>query len=593
MGQEIVYCFKCLTRLTSTDLDRGKGRRFGYRVACEKCLPDLLASLTPEEREAARPTAKVRDAPSRAGSSASHHPVPTSTPRAFRPSAARANPWPWVAGGGALLLLILLAAALSSSGGRARDPAPPPREPIAPAPPPAPRKDPRLEQAREAYARARTLELARPGDLDAVVGAYEEALKKADKTELFQEVLRSYDAAVARRKDARMRADLDVDRAIRDALGREDFAAARALAAKAAVGDWPARMQEHAGKLLRELREKAVDARQRTELRARVARWGYPELLAALDGADGWRSVFDGRTLDALTAFSARFWKVENGALAPAVDPIQPLKTKEEFGDVDLRLRIEFADASNFAFWGRQTGEGALGVEWDRRQLDPLRGATHEFILSLRGERVTLTVDGAEAAGMTRGRVLKGPVQMGGIGRGWRILGLDVRDAPSAPPPPPPAPRVGEWRTVGDGRSTDWMSPGWQRSWKSDGAGLIPFEPPAGEGRDTIQTRERLGDGEVRLVFEITGPLDSLTLAVRQGANGRAATTLAGGRIKSLGPGRHDVVMSCRGKAVTAAVDGMAQDVYGSTFEDVGHVQISCMGDGLRIFSLEWRDLRP
>ncbi len=585
MGQEILYCFKCLTRLTSTDIDRGKGRRFGYRVACEKCLPDLLASLPPEEREAARPTSKAREAPARAGSSASHHQVPTSTPRAFRPSAERANPWPWVAGGGGLFLILLLGIALSS-GGRSPAPPHPTRETAAPVAPAPPKKDPRLEEARESYAKARTLELAKPGELDAVVAAYEEAVRKADKTELFNEVVRSYDAAVVRRKEARLRADLDNDRAVRDALAREDFAAARTLAAKTSGGDWPARIREHAAKLLRELGAKAVDARQRAELRERAVRWGYPDLQSLLDLPDGWRPVFDGKSTECLTGYSARFWKVDNGALVPAVDPIQPLKTKEEFGDVDLRLRIEFADASNFAFWGRQSGEGSLGIEWDRRKLDVLRGSPREFILSLRGERVTLTLDGAAEDGMTRGRILKGPVQMGGVGRGWRVLGLDVREAPAEA-------RTEAWRLIGDARSMDWTSPGSTRSWRIDGGGLIPIPLKPGEVRDTLQTRERLGEGELRLVFEIFGPVEAVTLAVRQGASGRAATTLAGGRIKSLGAGRHEIVMTCRGKTISAAVDGQGQDVYGQNFEDVGHCQISCQGDGLRILSLEWRDQRP
>jgi hypothetical protein len=34
----------------------------------------------------------------------------------------------------------------------------------------------------------------------------------------------------------------------------------------------------------------------------------------------------------------------------------------------------------------------------------------------------------------------------------------------------------------------------------------------------------------------------------------------------------------------------MPQDVYGTSTENVGHVQIGCTGDGLRILLLEWRD---
>src|SRR5689334_11012253 len=51
MGQEILYCFKCQERVTSADLDSANALRFGTRTACKKCVPDLLASLTAQERK--------------------------------------------------------------------------------------------------------------------------------------------------------------------------------------------------------------------------------------------------------------------------------------------------------------------------------------------------------------------------------------------------------------------------------------------------------------------------------------------------------------------------------------------------------------
>src|SRR5262245_10730893 len=51
MGQEIVYCYKCLTRLTGGEFEKGKAFRFGLKVSCKECLPDLLATLTPDERK--------------------------------------------------------------------------------------------------------------------------------------------------------------------------------------------------------------------------------------------------------------------------------------------------------------------------------------------------------------------------------------------------------------------------------------------------------------------------------------------------------------------------------------------------------------
>lgn len=51
MGQEILYCFNCQERITSADLDSANALRFGNRVACKKCVPDLIATLNPQERK--------------------------------------------------------------------------------------------------------------------------------------------------------------------------------------------------------------------------------------------------------------------------------------------------------------------------------------------------------------------------------------------------------------------------------------------------------------------------------------------------------------------------------------------------------------
>jgi hypothetical protein len=740
MGQEIVYCFKCLTRLTGQDLDRGKGRRFGNRVACAACLPELLASATPEEIEAERPPSRVREPSRRPSSSTTHHPVPSSTPRSFRAPAGGAKLGPWIAGGvGAFLLLLLFGMAMS--GGRATS-ATASKEPASTSPPtpPPPKADPRIKAARDALVRARAVELATPGNLDAIVAAYEEAMKKADETELFTDAVRAYDAAVARRKEARMKADLDVDREIRDAIAREDFSAARSAAEKKPGTDWPARLREAAEALRDQVRVKMADARRRNdekelaELRDRVGRWGYPELLASLEEVESWRAVFDGRTTSCLISGLAGGWKVENGALVPAGEKIQPTKSSEEFGDVDLRIRLEFADASNLCLWGRQTGEGAVGFEWGRDRLNPLRGAPHEFILSLRQDRVAVTLDGVPVPGETRGRVVKGPFQISGIGRGLRILSIHVRPAlqePSGAWRPlfdgrttdfvlpegaagwkveggalvplataasaiksreefgdvdlrfrfefaessylvfwgrqgpagalgvewdrsrlealrgapheillrlrgetatvtldglpasgssrgrilkgpiqivvvgkgyritavdvrVPAPeQVGDWRTIFDGRSMDWMGASSRRFWAVDGEGIMPVPLKKGETRDSIQTRESFGDGDLRVVFDTTGPLDSVSVALRQSGSGRALVRIDGERLSRLPAGRHEILVSCRGSQLSGTVDGASWPVpVEGQPEAKGRVQFIVNGDHLRLVSVAWRDAR-
>ena len=50
MGQEIVYCFSCQTRLMAVDFERGKAVRFEDRVSCTSCARGYLATLPPDKR---------------------------------------------------------------------------------------------------------------------------------------------------------------------------------------------------------------------------------------------------------------------------------------------------------------------------------------------------------------------------------------------------------------------------------------------------------------------------------------------------------------------------------------------------------------
>jgi hypothetical protein len=51
MGREIVYCWKCATRLRGEDFDDVKAYRVGDKVSCPKCVDDLIADLSAEEQE--------------------------------------------------------------------------------------------------------------------------------------------------------------------------------------------------------------------------------------------------------------------------------------------------------------------------------------------------------------------------------------------------------------------------------------------------------------------------------------------------------------------------------------------------------------
>ncbi len=52
MGREVVYCFKCQLRLIEEDFQSGKAVRVGVTTTCKKCLPELIATLPPEQKMA-------------------------------------------------------------------------------------------------------------------------------------------------------------------------------------------------------------------------------------------------------------------------------------------------------------------------------------------------------------------------------------------------------------------------------------------------------------------------------------------------------------------------------------------------------------
>jgi len=52
MGREIVYCWKCATRLGGSDFDNRSAFRVGDKVSCADCVDELVADLSAEEQEA-------------------------------------------------------------------------------------------------------------------------------------------------------------------------------------------------------------------------------------------------------------------------------------------------------------------------------------------------------------------------------------------------------------------------------------------------------------------------------------------------------------------------------------------------------------
>lgn len=141
MGQEIVYCFSCQTRLVGSDFEKGRAFRAGARIVCAPCARDLL---THEEIERSRSRAAApQPAPEHRspGSTSRLRVFPGESPRAQRrPAVVLA----WIGGTAALALLAVVAALVGSPSGKPpplvtapREAPPPPAvQPAVPPPPP-------------------------------------------------------------------------------------------------------------------------------------------------------------------------------------------------------------------------------------------------------------------------------------------------------------------------------------------------------------------------------------------------------------------------------------------------------------------------
>ena len=438
MGQEILYCFKCLTRLTGADFDRGGATRLGNRASCTDCLPQLLASLTADEKrqfaqQLSRPKDTRRRDPHRQSSThlQPHKPSLSGTSLPTARSRSSAAPLLWAVGGA-------LVAAVAVYGLWPKTPPPPPPQKTALAPTPKPAEDPRLKAAKEAVERARA-----SGDL----AAWAAALRLSQGTAYAGEAREAHERLLAAKEAA------ELDAQTRALVDKADYGGAQAhLTAVRKRHDrpeWHALVDQALGAVraraeaaLPALREKAAAARRRgadaevDALREQVARWGMPALLEDLDRAvaavadEGWKPLFDGRTLDVVRASSRPFWRVEDGAIVKAPGCINAAQTAMDFTDAELRIRFEARGVDNMFFALRQS-DSSFRVTWPNTESFAAVGdGAHELIFRCKGDAAEASIDGRPVKVTKAGNPVSGPLQFNAEARLFRITGIDLRQGP-------------------------------------------------------------------------------------------------------------------------------------------------------------------
>jgi len=237
MGQEILYCSKCQTRMTGADFEKGQAFRIADEAVCLNCAREIMASLSPKEKEAilAASARSSRKIPAFHPAAAEPAAKSKSTVRRLPPAKPRGKPLvPWILvslGIAAVLALLVWALHRPAPRDDADFPMPPPPPPppsvrINPPPPTPPPPSPapdREESARAALKRAKDFAAAHPSDFAGQVEQFRKALWDAEKSPLQPEVERELNAALSRERSS-LEAELAaLDAQVRDAVGKSEF----------------------------------------------------------------------------------------------------------------------------------------------------------------------------------------------------------------------------------------------------------------------------------------------------------------------------------------------------------------------------------
>ena len=356
MGQEIVYCFKCATRLVSSDFEKGRAVRKGNRVSCSTCLPDLPEALPAEDR------GNVPAGGAASVSSRGLRPPSTTRVRAMHgPTAAESHMGPLFLLAAAVVIVMIALIALMAGGGRTteapRTSQPPPEKAPAP-PPPSP---PPAQRALEAPSPS-------PRDFAKEVAALDDQARPLRSAESFKSAADLYEAA----------------------RGRRDLPEWKSLLEARAEG-----VRKEAARLLDSLKGQAAAARtagredQVKALRDRVTGWGLPDLADALE-AHLANVPEPKRPSPALPAYRALWSKAAARAASRDFDAASEDlgRAAKEAADEDVR-REASADAELF-----------------RRMAAAVADAQGALAVAASGRAMTLTIRAADGTAAS----VSGPV---------------------------------------------------------------------------------------------------------------------------------------------------------------------------------------
>ncbi len=154
---------------------------------------------------------------------------------------------------------------------------------------------------------------------------------------------------------------------------------------------------------------------------------------AAPGGADGWTSLFDGRSFEGFDRVGDANWRIEGGA-AVADKGTGFLLTRKEYGDFHIRVefyaesdsnsgifircnnrqKISAADCYEANIWDTRPGQDyATGGIVDVAKVGPVPkagGKWNTMDVIARGDHLVVLVNGAKSAEARNGKHARGPI---------------------------------------------------------------------------------------------------------------------------------------------------------------------------------------
>ena len=157
----------------------------------------------------------------------------------------------------------------------------------------------------------------------------------------------------------------------------------------------------------------------------------YP--AAALAASRGWRTLFDGRSLDGWTLLGDANWALKDGAAQADNGKTGFLVSDESFGDVEIRAEFWASDDANSGIFIRCQNPAVIGDEtcyeaniFDQRP-DPTYGTGaivkvaavspmpkaggkwNTYEITARGKRLTLVLNGVKTVDVEDSKLASGP----------------------------------------------------------------------------------------------------------------------------------------------------------------------------------------